>query len=155
VSSEALRRRYVLPKDECSLLAWRNSSDVAQLQFSGTVLDKEKHRIWFFERLKTAQSRPFLAYENQGVVVGYVRVEFGENDQCYISLLVSPKRRNRGWGFRILVSFLEYFKKEFSSKQLIAYIHPENSASLALFTKANFIPVVTDRSPFLKYKFSL
>ncbi|WP_277669002.1 GNAT family N-acetyltransferase [Caproiciproducens galactitolivorans] len=74
--------------------------------------------------------------------VGKVDAEI-ENDKVYVSIIVNPDYRRKGYGKKILQQIINRFEKT-EIKQIIAGIFYTNEASKRLFFSVGFVPLSTD-----------
>ena len=80
-----------------------------------------------------------LIAQRDGEPVGYVRVDI-QNGIGTVSIAVAPEVRGVGVGARMLASLHTQLVGDCQIRELMAEIHCEHRASLALFGSAGYVP---------------
>ncbi len=136
---ENLMVRPVLPSDSNQLLKWRNHELVRRFSKNSSLILEIDHENWFKHKLdpKNSTHRIFIFQEDL-TLVGMSRLDVNEKSKGEISIIVDPGLFSRGYGASILKQTIQIGFREASLTNLIAVIHNDNHASIALFTKNGF-----------------
>jgi RimJ/RimL family protein N-acetyltransferase len=132
-------RRPVTGSDMQIAYLWRSEHTESRFQQSTLPISWDTHKAWFEKRVKDSISEPFVAYESEGVVVAFCRLDEVEG-LWRLSLTVSPAFRNKGVGYQVLKDFLTLTRDELGLSVLHAVIHKDNIPSLKLFQSLGFLP---------------
>jgi len=151
MKSTAFQVRAVSVLDSQNLLDWRNHPDVLRHQLTQRAIHPFEHERWLSERLQPKGHLPFLAYEENGSVIGYVRLDFATNREQVISILISPSFRGQGYGAAILHSFLLHVRSIGNLEPIFAYVHNDNIPSQRLFRSSNFKEDKSERSEMKRF----
>lgn len=143
--------RNVNVSDSRNLLSWRNDPAVLRYQHTQQVITPVDHAKWLSVRLLEPKNLPFLAYEEDNHVIGYVRLDEAESDETIISILISPEFRGRGYGAAILKHFLNYVRGKGIAEPIIAYVHNGNIPSQKLFRSLSFNELRFETDKMIKF----
>ncbi len=127
--------------DSGLVLEWRNHESSRKHSTNNRVIDKIEHEKWYQNRIKQINDQSFWIFGNETSQLGYVRFDrsIDSKNTFEISICINPEFQNRGHGTEVLAkSLFLQFEKHPTSK-IIARVSRNNSPSLSLFTKANFI----------------
>jgi len=143
--------RSVSVTDSQIIMCWRNDPKVYAWQVTNRPLSVTEHESWFSRRLKKLDSLPFIVYEIQKEVFGFARVEESRSQVLSVSIILSPKRRGKGYGLLILQEFMTELQLRFPNHSFEATIHKQNLPSQKLFFKAGFVENGPINRNFLSY----
>lgn len=136
------------------LLAWRNHPEVRRQSFSGAEIDPAEHARWFAEKLRDARCVPYIARDRAGRPVGQIRFDI-RDDGAYISLSTDPALRGRGIGTAMTEAACARLRTTHPGVRAVALVKPDNPGSAAMFRKAGFALVRTERDErgeYLRYE---
>lgn len=135
----------LVEKSDCDLLwHWRNLPEVRRVSENANLISHVEHEAWF-NRVYNSDRYLMVMVCLGNHRVGYVRYSVDDND-CYISVVVDPIYKKFGFGYLLLVQSIPFFQSHQPTVKCVsAKIKSDNIASLKLFTKAGYNPVVTDR----------
>jgi len=136
--------RNLSPQDLPVILRIRNDPNCAKYQrwnetsadaISALITDHNKDRF------------PSLCHEQRyaialtcGICIGDLTVFYSETDRCFtLGVSVDPDHQRNGYAYEILTRVIETLQKLAPTEEIVALIHPENTASIALFTKLGFL----------------
>jgi RimJ/RimL family protein N-acetyltransferase len=147
-----IRLRPFEGRDSQKLLDWRNHESVRLYSRSPNLISQSEHEFWVHHRLSNSESSSqiFIAENSVGGTYGMVRLDLSGEDRAEISIIVDPTKFGRGFGSLMLKKLIEYSFTSMKLKGLIAVIHKDNSASLALFRKFGFV-FVSAENDFCKF----
>jgi UDP-2,4-diacetamido-2,4,6-trideoxy-beta-L-altropyranose hydrolase len=128
--------RAATPGDEALLLEWRNEPAVVRLSLTGQPVAPGGHATWLAARLASPKPRLWIA-EELGEAVGQVRVD-RDDETGTVSIAVATRHRGRGVGSRMLGALVAEMEADSEVKTLLAMVHPDNTASLHVFQRADF-----------------
>lgn len=122
------------------LFLWylRNQKDVYQYFKNPHPVPWEEHVDFILPILLRLSPTLLYTILCDGIPVGQVRNDRKENKTGEISISVLSSFRGKGIASAALKQMLSSFTKDGSIKKLIAEVHKENKASIALFEKVGF-----------------
>ena len=124
------------PEDADLVLALRNDPESVLWSRSGRAVERSQHDEWFAALLDNPASRLWIARDD-GEPLGFVRVDV-RTGVGTVSIAIDPTRRGRGLGGRVLQELDRALAADAQVHTLVAQVHPENEASLSLFTTAGY-----------------
>ncbi|MBK1784354.1 GNAT family N-acetyltransferase [Prauserella sp. ASG 168] len=130
------------------LLAWRNDPGTRRWSRAGEVVALEDHMRWLEGVLASPDRLLFVAEE--GGPVGTVRFDVVEGESVgtwEVSITVAPGSRGRGLAGRVLAAGERELRGLRSARRVLATVHEDNVASLALFGRAGYA-VTPEPGPF-------
>ncbi len=137
LNEETLRLRSATAEDAKLIFDWANDPGVRAVSFSSEPIAWENHLTWFTAKLSDANYRIWVAEDAAGTPVGQVRFQIdGEAATISISLDAGQRGKNRG-SLLIWAACRKIFA-ESALKEVLAYIKPDNQASIRAFEKAGF-----------------
>ena len=140
-----IRARRATLADSGLILEWRNHESSRKYSTNNRVIKKVEHEKWYQNRIKQIDDQSFWIFGNETSQFGYVRFDrsIDSKNTFEISICINPEFQNKGHGKEFLAkSVFLHFEKHPTSK-IIARVSRNNSASLSLFTKANFIEKIS------------
>lgn len=144
---ESVALRPARPDDESLLLAWANDPDTRAASRDHDRIAPADHRRWLQRRLATPDEARIWIGEADGQPIGVVRFERRTADQVEVSITVAPGARGRGFARPLLDAGVAAAREAFGPVTIRADVLPGNSASIALFTGAGFVPIPSDAAP--------
>ena len=139
-SQSSLFMRHAKKSDSQILFKWRNHASVRRYSRNSGIISPDVHEEWFERKLDLAEGgSKILIFSNLIKHVGMSRLDSLIGNSAEISILVEPSMHGKGLGSKILGQSIEYAFLELNYSELHASIHPENSTSLALFSKFGFV----------------
>lgn len=125
--------------DAADLRAWRNDPVTRRASFSSTEVSEGEHARWLDDRLGDPGCRLWIATLS-GRPVGQVRIDGLERECAEVSIVVAPEHRGQGHAARILQAAARELAAEGLRRRLVARVKPDNTASLAAFARAGYVP---------------
>ena len=124
------------PADRECLYAWVTDPQVRQMALRSTPISHEEHCRWFEIKLKQIAEGTcrMYCYDREGIPAGQVRLD-RHGIFWVVDITVSPKFRGYGVGKELLKSLVY----QHSDSQILAYIKPDNTASIRLFESCGFV----------------
>jgi UDP-2,4-diacetamido-2,4,6-trideoxy-beta-L-altropyranose hydrolase len=130
--------RHLEPKDCETIWLWANDEETRKQSFSGEFIPWNSHKKWFEELIGDPNKYHYIAFNQEGVAVGYVRFYLNESE-ALCSLTIAPEFRGKRLGSIILAESIRMlFKEETKVEKVIGYIKSTNIASLKVFQKVGF-----------------
>ena len=118
------------------LWLWVNDPLSRKMSFSQQEIGWEEHMAWHRQRKAAGRGWLWIAKDGKGRPLGQVR--FDEEAGITISIGLAPDARGKGLGASIIAAgCLELLHMHGPSK-IMAYIRPENVASIKAFSRAGF-----------------
>jgi UDP-2,4-diacetamido-2,4,6-trideoxy-beta-L-altropyranose hydrolase len=132
-----LRLRRVQEKDCRQLWEWANDPEVRPVSFATEAISWERHLEWFNSKLCDPNAVLYLAVDLADLPAGQVRYQI-DNTRAAVSISLAPPFRGRGYGTVVLAMATEDLFRTTAVKQIDAYVKPNNTASIRLFTRAGY-----------------
>lgn len=126
-------------RDAELLLNWRNDPETRRWSRASEVVPLADHVRWLESVLASADRLLFVA-EADGPV-GTVRFDLvsdAPEGTWEVSITVAPECRGRGLAGAILAAGERELRRRQSARCVLASVHEDNSASVALFRKAGY-----------------
>ena len=127
--------RDILNSDCNYLFDWANETDTRKNSIDSKPISIEEHIKWFEKRLNNKDSNNFMCLFNNNPA-GIVWFD-NKREASIISITINPNYRGKKLSSKFLKIAIESFIKNNNSK-IIAYIKPENLASIKAFKNSNF-----------------
>jgi len=128
--------RPVNINDKEILLKWANDPVTRQNSFDSNAITFSDHEKWFQDKLDNKNEVMLMAVD-QKKDVGHIRFCL-ENNQVEVNINVAPDERGKGYGAEMLKMAVPWLFKHHGAQKVIAYIKPDNLASIKTFQKAGF-----------------
>ncbi|QEA29077.1 GNAT family N-acetyltransferase [Microbacterium sp. CBA3102] len=136
--------RAVTPGDAGLLLSWRNDPETRVASLSSASVDWETHVAWLTRTLSDPLRTLYIG-ELGGTAIGTVRFDQDEAGAAEVSITVAPAQRGRRLSLPLLrAGMATYAAAHPSTKNVIARVREENTASRSLFAAGGFTEM--DRS---------
>lgn len=131
-----------LTDDDCRLLwAWVNDPGVRAASFQSQPIPWEEHVAWFHAKRADPQRAMFIVLDDAQRPIGQVRFEPEDADGgAEVIISIAGDHRGRGLGTEALRAACEAYRPLGLARRVMAYIKPENVASIRIFEKAGFAP---------------
>ena len=134
-------------KDAVFFYELRNEKLARKNSFNQINIKYDDHLKWYKKRLKKKNAIFLVAIANNSEKIGIVRYET-EKIFTNISINISKKFRNLGYGSKIIKKSEKFLKKKLI---IISRIKSNNKASIKIFKKNNY-KVIKNNSDFLLMK---
>jgi len=133
-----IRVRQIRDVDRELLFRWANDPLVRRMSFNSKRISWAEHCQWFEARLQDLHSLLFIAEDSRAEPVGLVRFDVAGRIAT-ISIIISPGKRGRGFGSAVIEAGCKrMFQTRKTVEKILAYIKPENEASIRAFRRAGF-----------------
>lgn len=145
-------------KEDCIMVfELSNDSEVRLNSINTDEITLEEHEKWFAKKNEDPNYILLLAFrENQ--LIGQVKFELAAN-VAVISISISTEFRGKGLGPKLIREGVEFLQKtDTKIREIIAYIKPENLASIKSFLRAGFKEqgkTIIKNNEFMQFKLSL
>lgn len=127
-----MRARPATEADADLLLAWRNDPGTGAWSFNSEPVPRPEHLRWLTAVLADPDRR--LLIVEDGGPVGTVRFD-RDGDAWKVNITVAPGQRGRGLSGPVLACAEATLDP---GTDLVAWVHPANAASVALFERAGY-----------------
>ena len=135
--------RKVQQSDSDILLQWRNNPEVYKYALNPEPVKECDHQDWFKKALINPRCIFYMGLSD-GIPCGSVRYQLSENlIEAEVSISVSPDFWGKGIASQIMQLGEKALKRDSSVKRIHAIVLSENIASMKLFERANFEPLLT------------
>ena len=134
-----IRLRTASWNDCETILEMANSPDVRAVSFSSEIIDMATHEKWFKAKLETPNAFFIIAEDaNTTEIAAQIRFETTNGDWT-ISISLNREFRGKGLGVRLIeTASAIFFDRHPETPRILAYIKPENKASIRAFEKAGY-----------------
>ncbi|WP_040925505.1 GNAT family N-acetyltransferase [Saccharomonospora marina] len=144
---EAVRLRRATEADGRLLLAWRNDPETRRWSHTTNEIALEDHLNWLRGVLASPARELFVAETGDGTPAGTVRFDRLDDTTWEVSITVAPQCRGRGLARRILAAGERELRDRGGGGTVLASVHEDNAASVALFRAAGYAEVRQPDSP--------
>jgi RimJ/RimL family protein N-acetyltransferase len=128
------------------LLIWRNDPVTRQNSLNQSVVRRQDHKKWFYERMMSPNCDLLIA-EVDSTPVGVARLDWDSSiANCDLSFTVAPEHRGKGFGLEMLRLAL----KRLHNVRVCAEVRTSNVASLRIFSTLEF-EVIDSQGEILMY----
>jgi RimJ/RimL family protein N-acetyltransferase len=137
--------------DDCDLMfKWANDYETRKNAFNPDTIEYSHHVKWY---KKLNLNNVLIFYDENKSDLGLVRIDLYDNSWI-ITTMVDKSHRNKGIGTKMLsMAIQEFFDRNPTVKELVAYIKESNLPSMKAFSKANFsLKAVVNYKGFMCYK---
>jgi UDP-2,4-diacetamido-2,4,6-trideoxy-beta-L-altropyranose hydrolase len=132
-----LRLRRIQAQDCLQLWQWANDPAVRPVSFATEPIPWERHLLWFNSKLRDPNAVLYLVVDSEDVPAGQVRYQI-DSTTAEVSISLAPQFRGKGYGKSVLELATEDLFRTTAVTQIDAYVKPNNTASLRLFTRAGY-----------------
>lgn len=115
-----------------------NDPTVREQSINKNTIELDNHIEWFNSRINNEKYLFLLAFDKSDNFIGQIRFQL-ENNSATVSISLVKDFRGKGLAKKILIkSCAKVLSEQNNIKNIIAYIRPENKASIKGFESANF-----------------
>jgi UDP-2,4-diacetamido-2,4,6-trideoxy-beta-L-altropyranose hydrolase len=134
---EKIHFRFAKESDMELYYNWSNDPLVRSNSFNQNPVEHENHVKWFLAKLNSKECHFYLFLNEENKPVGQVRIDSNEKETV-IGISIDEAFRGRSIGTEMLKKSTADYLHKHSSKNIVAYIKQENTASYNIFKKAGF-----------------
>jgi spore coat polysaccharide biosynthesis predicted glycosyltransferase SpsG/RimJ/RimL family protein N-acetyltransferase len=146
--------RSAANSDSHKVFGLSNDPTVRSQSINRQTIEWENHIAWYEKKINSEDYIFLLAFDKNDNFIGQVRFEI-ENESAVISVSISKEFRGKGLSKKILAeSCTKVFSRKNSLNSIVAYIRPDNMASIGGFKAAGFnftIDCLLNDEKFLKF----
>lgn len=152
IQTERLILRGINETDAADIVEWRSDPNVYKYFKSPHQITLEEHLNWYWNRYLANENRfDWICVEKKsgnhiGVFGLYRKIETVE-----INYLLAVEGQHKGYAIEAIRSLIGYAKKKWNCKQVVAEIHKNNLASIAVVKRLEFKEVSLNGS-FIIYR---
>ena len=145
--------RRVYEGDKKLIFDWANDAETRRLSFDTRPIPWPVHEIWFEARLRSENTRIYVAQDELGNDVGPIRFE-KEEDHALVGFSIGSSFRGKGMAAPLLAKGCEAIFAEWNDIAFVlAKVKRDNERSRRAFIKAGFEEVDAGGDTFLYRKF--
>ena len=133
-----LRIRPVSDLDVHRLWQWANEPSTRASSFRPEPISWDDHLAWFGRKSVDPGCRMYIL-EADGLPAGQVRFEINSAGQAEVAISIAVECRSRGYGAKALRLGAARVFADTGTTELVAYIKPDNVASIRAFENAGFV----------------
>ena len=137
LKTQRLRLDNLRTEDVKRILAYRNDPDCARYQRWEAV--SAEAVAAFIKRFESSswlskEEEQHYALRAEEALVGELAFFYNEEDRCVtLGITVAPRHQRKGYARELLTAVVEQVSRTYPGLDIVALIHPENGASIALF----------------------
>lgn len=90
-----------------------------------------------------------INYQEQ--IVGDIGVHFLTHQSVEIGVSIHPRYQKQQYAYTSLMSLCNYLFKAYQKQQIVAYVEPNNLASIHLIKRLGMVEIASDDCLYLKY----
>ena len=132
------------------LFKWHNLKSVINNSLKRRKIKLTEHKKWFYGQIKSKNIIKIIYYKK--LPIGVIRLE-KKKYNYFISYLIIPSHRKRGFALNSLKLFLNKIKSKKVIK-IVALVKKNNLPSIKIFKKLNFT-LILNKSNVLTFKYKL
>ncbi len=144
--------RKINKKDINLLFKWANLKTVIKNSLNRKKIKFQEHEIWFNRQLNSKKNIIKIIYV-QETPIGTIRLN-KKLSKYYLSYMISPKYRRKGYALISLRLFLKKIKNAQKRENILAIVKKNNIPSIKIFNKLNF-SLVSSKSNVFKFLYKL
>lgn len=135
----SLHLRPAREEDARDLWLWANDPRTRAASFNPAEIPWDHHLLWLEENLSSTAVL-FLIMESSLGKIGSVRFknDLGSSLESVISIVLAPEFQGMGLGPISISRAVELLLSQHPGQTIVAWIKPENTASIRSFTRAGF-----------------
>lgn len=145
VESNRVTLKEIEFSDAENIVSWRSDPNVYKFFRAPHAITLQEHIAWYHSSYLKSDSRiDFIATEKKtGEPIGLFGIRksnsSSEQKKAEVSYLLKPEAQGKGYAGEAVLSLIELAKQIWSVKKIVAEIHEQNSASIALVERLQFI----------------
>jgi len=134
---QKIKLRNIKIEDKLTLYKWSNIKSIRNNSLNKNKISLYEHEKWFNRKIRSKKDIiKIIKISNNDI--GLVRLE-KKRKFYYLSYLILPKFRRKGYGFNSIKKFLKLIKQDSKILKIMANVNKNNYASIKIFKKLNFI----------------
>ena len=133
--------------DSRLLFEWANDKAVRESSFNTSTIKWKDHSSWFEKKLKSKETKIYIAVNKQNLPIGQIRIESYE-DYWLIDYSIDKSFRGNGYGKKLVQLLIRLNPL----KRFLAKVRLSNIASQKVFESLNFEKNITSEE-IITYKF--
>lgn len=127
-------------EEDCRLLwEWANDPEVRGFSFESAPIPWEEHAAWFRRKMADRNCHMYVVSGQDGRPVGQVRFDILGDGSAVVSVSIAGQQRGQGYGQEALRLACARLYEAAGVTRFLAYIKPDNPASIRAFEKAGFV----------------
>ena len=150
IQAIALNVRPAAMADAADVWQWRFESGAARYYRQSQVPSLQQHLDWF-SRALADPCRMMLIIEEEDGPVGHIRFDCTGDNEAEVGICLALRARGRNLSVPALVAAIDTARGH-GIKTVLAEVHRDNTASLALFRRAGFTKI-GETDAFLQFCF--
>lgn len=140
INDKSLILKQAKLEDSDLLYKWQSAPGTRKYALNPAVPSYEEHQEWYSNSLIRDGRVIYFAFNGEEQVA-YIRLDFIDNKNAIISIVVKPELKSKGLGTEVLKQCVDIYK----DINIYAQIKEENIASVKAFTKAGFKKVSKEK----------
>ena len=130
-------------EDFPAVFSWRNDPACARYQhWEDTSADAVRDYIARHQEdvfLSDQAEQHYAIADHSGAAIGELAYFYNPDEWCItLGITIAPARQGQGLAFELLCAVIERIRQTYPELDIVALIHPGNTASIRLFQKLGF-----------------
>lgn len=145
--------RKAVTEDSKKVFELSNDPAVRKQSINKNQISWDEHSNWFQNKINDKNYLFFLAFDKEDNFIGQIRFQIKDNSAT-VSISITKEFRGKGLSKKIIKAGCTKLFNEYSTKVIIAYILPDNQASINGFKSAGFTysgEEIINNEKFLKF----
>lgn len=139
MSSARLFYRVLGAQDTSIMVRWRSTPEIYRYYRNPTPLTMQAHMMWLESYSSdTSRAEFILEHIDHGIPVGFIGAKLREPNDAELGCTIAEFKRT-GLGTEAMHTLMKALSLH-GVRRFWVEIHPENEASLGMFTKCGFKP---------------
>ncbi len=142
VVTDRLTLRDIIAQDTELIVDWRSDPEIYKYFLESHPIDKKEHLDWYWNKYIFDPDRfDYMAIRRDtGRAIGVfgIKREDSSSKEVEVSYMLSPEERRKGYASEAVIALMDYIKKEWECKSVIAKIHKDNRSSIRLVLKLGY-----------------
>lgn len=127
--------------DDCATVyKWQSKPELRKYSRNSKPIEWQEHQIWFANTLQSNERTLFII-NFSNTPCGILRLDTLNENTQEISILLSTSHH----GNNIACNAIKSIPLQYKKRDIIASVHPDNTSSHKLFTRAGFTKVAADQ----------
>ena len=130
--------RRAVKEDSRLVYSLSNDPSVRRQSISKEQITWDEHLNWFEKKILDEEHIFLLAFDKKGNFIGQIRFQM-ENNAAVVSISIADQFRGKGFSKKMLVQASQrVFREKNRVNSILAFIKPDNDASINAFKSAKF-----------------
>ena len=127
--------------DASAIVKWRSDPDIYKYFVSPHKITLEEHLNWYRTKYVYDKNRfDWIAFSGEGPIgIFGLKRKSESSDTAEVSYILSPKHYGKGYAGEAVERLIEFCKKEWKCRKVMAEIHRDNIMSVRFIKRLSFV----------------